>query len=112
MPMNYATARGVALLLYDEPLAKVFELKRVTDDCYRIRFSDRRDGRIHTVLEVAQLVTWIDSILAGRVLQPDYGVCEVCDCLHGERDSCGELRSLCRSCLLELLENGIGGEQA
>ena len=112
MPMNYSTARELAVLLYDEPLAQVTELKRVTNDCYRIRFCDRRDGRTHTVLEVAQVVTWIDSIFAGRVLQPDYGVCEVCDCLHGGRDSSGELRNLCRSCLVELLENGVGGDQA
>jgi hypothetical protein len=35
-------------------------------------------------------------------------VCEVCDCLHGKRDSSGELRNLCRSCLVGLLEEGVG----
>ncbi|CAN5768051.1 hypothetical protein BH20ACT23_BH20ACT23_28690 [soil metagenome] len=112
MPMNYSTAREIALLLYDEPLARVTELKRVDDDAYRIRFSDRRDGRTHTILEPAQVVAWLDSVLGGRVLHPDYGVCEVCDRLHGERDSCGELRSVCRSCLIALLEDGVGGGQA
>jgi hypothetical protein len=56
-------------------------------------------------------VTWLDSVLAGRVLQPDYGVCEICDCLHGERDRTGELRNVCRRCLVELLEDGLGGER-
>jgi hypothetical protein len=41
MPMNYSTARELAVLLYDEPLAQVTELKRIRDDIYRIRFSDR-----------------------------------------------------------------------
>ncbi len=112
MPMNYSTAQEVAVLLHDEPLAQITELKRIRDDSYRIRFSDRRDGRTHTILEIGQVAAWLDSIIAGRVLVPDYGVCEVCDRLHGERDPAGELRNVCRSCLVELLENGIGGEQA
>ncbi len=111
MPMNYSTARELAVLLYDEPLAQVTELKRIRADIYRIRFSDRRDGRIHTILEPGQVVAWIDSVLSGRVLQPDYGVCEVCDGLHGERDRGGELRHVCRRCLVELLEDGLGGER-
>ncbi|MGH2751043.1 MAG: hypothetical protein ACRDJV_15545 [Actinomycetota bacterium] len=57
------------------------------------------------------MAAWVESIKAGRVLQPDYGVCEVCDRLHGERDTFGELRSVCRGRLIELLENGIVGEQ-
>jgi hypothetical protein len=36
------------------------------------------------------VVAWLDSIVAGRVLQPDYAVCEVCDALHAERDRDGE----------------------
>jgi len=111
MPMNYSTAREIAVLLYDEPLAQVTELKRIRPDIYRIRFSDRRDGRTHTILEAQQVVTWLDSIFTGRVLQPDYGVCEICDCLHGERDRSGELRNVCRPCLVELLEDGLGGER-
>lgn len=111
MPMNYSTAREIAVLLYDEPLAKVTELKRIRADIYRIRFSDRRDGRTHTILEPEQVATWLESILFGRVLQPDYGVCEVCDDLHGERDRSGELRNVCRRCLVELLEDGLGGER-
>jgi hypothetical protein len=111
MPMNYLTARTIAVLLYDEPLAQVTELKRIRTDIYRIRFDDRRDGRTHTILEAQQFAAWLDSVLSGRVLQPDYGVCEICDHLHGERDSSGELRNLCRSCLIELLEDGLGGEQ-
>ena len=111
MPMNYSTARELALLLYDEPLAQVTELKCIRADIYRIRFSDRRDGRTHTILEAQQFATWLDSVLSGRVLQPDYGVCEICDRLHGERDSFGELRNVCRGCLVELLEDGLGGEQ-
>jgi hypothetical protein len=74
--------------------------------------SSLRSSRPADPFGTAQLVTWIDSIFAGRVLQPDHGVCEVCDCLHGERDSAGELRNLCRSCLVELLENVLGGDQA
>jgi len=101
MPMNYSTAREIAVLLYDEPLAQVTELKRIRPDIYRIRFSDRRDGRTHTILEAQQVVTWLDSIFTGRVLQPDYGVCQVCDGLHGERDRTGELRNVCRRCLVE-----------
>ena len=112
MPMNYSTARGVALLLYDEPLAHVVELKRICDGLFRIRFRDRRDGRVHTLLEVAQVAQWIDSLVAGRLLQPAYGVCEVCDRLHGDRDYRGELRSVCRSCLVDLLEDGFGGAGA
>jgi hypothetical protein len=108
MPMNESAAREIALLLYDEPLAKVFELKAVSEDVYGIRFIDRRDG---TVLEVAQVLAWIDPIRAGRVLQPDYSVCDVCDRLHGDRDTYGELRDVCRSCLIELLENQIAGDQ-
>jgi hypothetical protein len=92
MPLDHTAARKLALLLYDEPLVKVTELKRVADDVYRIRFVDRRDGRTHTILEPGQIATWLDSIVAGRVLQPTYGVCEVCDCLHSERDREGELR--------------------
>ena len=111
MPMNYSTARELAVLLYDEPLAQVTELKRIRADIYRIRFSDRRDGRTHTILEPAQVVAWIDSVFSGRVLQPDFGVCEICDSLHGERDRSGELRNVCRRCLVELLENGLGGER-
>ena len=112
MPMNYLTARTIAVLLYDEPLAQVTELKRIRADIYRIRFSDRRDGRTHTILESQQFATWLDSVLSGRVLQPDYGVCAVCDRLHGERDRSGELRNVCRRCLVELLEHGLGGERA
>ena len=110
MPMNYSTARELAVLLYDEPLAQVTELKRIRADIYRIRFSDRRDGRTHTILEPGQIATWLDSIVAGRVLQPAYGVCEVCDSLHGHRDRDGELRNVCQRCLIELLEAGLGGD--
>jgi len=112
MPMNESTAREVAVLLYDEPLANVIELKRMRADIYRVRFRDRRDGRTHTITDAEQVVAWLDSILAGRVMHPDYGVCEVCDRLHGERDRSGELRNLCRSCVIELLENGVWGWQA
>jgi hypothetical protein len=35
--MNYSTARETAVLLYDEPLAQVTELKRIRADLYRIR---------------------------------------------------------------------------
>ena len=79
MPMNESTARGVALLLYDDPLAQVIELKAIRHDIYRVRFTDRRDGRTHTVLELSQVADWIDSVFEGRVLHPAYGVCEVCD---------------------------------
>ena len=71
MPMNYSTAREIAVLLYDEPLAQVIELKRIRADIYCIRSSDRRDGRMHTILEPGQVVTWLDSVLSGRVLQPE-----------------------------------------
>jgi hypothetical protein len=112
MPLNHAAARKLALLLYDEPLVKVTELKRIADDIYRIRFTDRRDGRTHTILEPGQIAEWLDSIVAGRVLQPAYAVCQVCDSLHAERDRNGELRNVCRRCLLELLEEGLGGERS
>ena len=111
MPMNYSTARELAVMLYDEPLAQVTELKRIRADIYRIRFCDRRDGRTHTILEPEQIATWLDSVFAGRVLQPDYGVCEICDGLHGERDRSGELHHVCRRCLVELLADGLGGER-
>ena len=68
MPMNYSTAREIAVLLYDEPLANVIELKRMRADIYRVRFCDRRDGRTHTVLEAEQVAAWLDSILAGAVI--------------------------------------------
>jgi hypothetical protein len=112
MPMNYSTARELAVLLYDEPLVKVTELKRISDDVYRIRFTDRRDGRTHTIFEPGQIAEWLDSVFAGRVLQPAYGVCEVCDSLHSERDRSGELRNICRRCLVELIEEGLGGERS
>jgi len=74
MPMIYSTAGELAVLLHDEPLAQVTELKPIRADIYRIRFSDRRDGPTHTILEPGQVVAWIDSVLSGRVLQPDYGI--------------------------------------
>jgi hypothetical protein len=40
MPLNHSAARKLALLLYDEPLVRVTELKRIADDTYRIRFTD------------------------------------------------------------------------
>jgi hypothetical protein len=76
MPLNHTAARKLALLLYDEPLVKVTELKRIAADTYRIRLTDRRDGRTHTILEPGQIAEGRDSIVAGRVLQPAYGVCE------------------------------------
>ena len=110
MPLDHTAARKLALLLFEEPLVKVTELKRIADGAYRIRFVDRRDGRTHTILEPGQIATWLDSIVQGRVLQPAYGVCEVCDSLHSHRDRDGELRNVCRRCLIELLEAGLGGD--
>ena len=111
MPLNHTAARKLALLLYEEPLVKVTELKRIADGVYRIRFVDRRDGRTHTILEPGQIASWLDSIVQGRVLQPSYGVCEVYS-LHSERDRDGELRNVCRRCLIELLETGLGDESS
>ena len=109
MPIDEDTAHALALMLHDEPLAEVVSIKSLAPDTFLLCFTDRRDGRTHVVLELAQVVAWLDSIVAGRVLQPDYAVCEVCDSLHGERDRDGELRNVCRRCLIELLRDGLGG---
>ena len=37
MPLDHTAARKLALLLYEEPLVKVTELKRIADGVYRIR---------------------------------------------------------------------------
>ena len=111
MPMNYSTARSSRCCSTTSRSLRS-PSSSGSDDIYRIRFSDRRDGRTHTILEAQQVATWLDSVFAGRVLQPDYGVCEVCDSPpRRARLAPASCATSAGRCLVELLEDGLGGEQ-
>ena len=90
-PLDERSARAIAILLYDEPLAAVTELKRVETGSYRLRFTDARDGREHVLLTTGDFIDWIDSVIAGRALQPAVAVCSACGKVHGDRNLAGEL---------------------
>lgn len=108
-PLDDRSARAITILLYEEPLATVTEMKRMVDDVYRVCFTDARDGHDHVLLTVGDFIDWIDSVIAGRLMPPAHVVCAACSHIHADRDLSGELFVLCISCQVEIAELDIGG---
>jgi hypothetical protein len=94
----------VAEYLSHRPLGRVVALKLVADDDYVMAIEDIRDGRVHVARTPRDLEPWFKSFKTGECLQPGFGLCGRCGCVHHDRDVDDEVFSSCVSCQAELVE--------
>ena len=94
----------VAEYLSHRPLGRPVGLKPIADDDYVLAIEDLRDGRIHLIRSARDLERWLKSFKTGECIQPAFGLCCRCGCIHGDRDLDGEVFAVCVQCQAELVE--------
>jgi hypothetical protein len=94
----------VAEYLFHRPLGRVVGLKSVADDDYIMAIEDIRDGRVHVARTPRDLEPWFKSFKTGECLQPTFGLCGRCGCIHRDRDVDGEVFRTCIPCQAELVQ--------
>ncbi len=99
--------RAVVLLadyLSTRPKGRIVRVKPIAPDDYVIGIEDARDGRTHLIRTPGDLEQWLDSFRQGRCEAAAFGICGVCDRIHGDRDANGEILATCVSWAVELIE--------
>ena len=107
--------RAVAIFaeyLSIRPLGRVVAVQPIGDDDYYVlAIEDVRDGRVHVARTPRDLEPWLTSFKSGECLQPAFGRCGRCGCIHTDRDVDGEVFRTCMRCQAELVEVALELEQ-